>query len=319
MDRAADAADCGADAIWAGDPHVAAVRTPPCRGTAPPALIVSSAQTAASRTAGPASARYSHAVRPRVRPLNGTGRQQLVRGVRRLVHRQLVHWPRIRPSPPRVRVRPPLGRYTRTVTEGHSPDTERDDLRRCGYSERSYASVEWFSGLERPLRSLPRSPRRHRSLRDGHGVLQRLAGRPAASWSRNSRLARGRKAEVGPPTCGVMSAPGACQSGWPGRQRLRVGDVERGTQPARCSSASRDFGVHHSPARDVDEQCSVLHPGEEARAHEAPGLLGERGAEDHHVGARQQFGQARERRAPARGGRCVRCGRPAAPPRPRRG
>ena len=291
MDRAADAAACGADAIWAGDPHVAAVRIPPCRETAPPALIVSPAQTAASRTAGrrrPGTRMTSgRGSGPSTGPADSsssvvsvgssTGSSSIGRAFAR--------------RPPRVRVRPPLGRYTRTVTEGHSPIQNVTTCEVVGTG----AFVRIRSVFSRSRRDL--SGAFPVPARPGHSATATVfsSGSPAAqrlSWPRNSRLARGRKAEVGPPTCGVISTPGACQSGWPAGSGS--GSVTSSAARSRpdSSSASRDFGVHHPPARDVDEQCSVLHPGEETRAHQAPGLLGERGAKDHHVGARQQFGRA---------------------------
>ena len=76
-----------------------------------------------------------------------------------------------------------------------------------------------------------------------------------------------------------------------GRQRLRVGDVERGAQPAGAQLGEQRVGVDDGSAGDVDEQRAVWHPGQERGVDQAAGLVGERHGEDHDIGLRQQAGQ----------------------------
>jgi hypothetical protein len=63
-----------------------------------------------------------------------------------------------------------------------------------------------------------------------HDVDQRFAAHVPRSWSPTKAKARRSAAGLWPSMCGVIRTPGAFQNGCSGRKRLRVGDVEHGSQ-----------------------------------------------------------------------------------------
>ena len=110
-----------------------------------------------------------------------------------------------------------------------------------------------------------------------------------------SRSARGKKAELAPPTCGEISAPGWRQSGWSGGQRLRVGHVERRADPSGFQLGDQRIRVDQLAAGHVDQQRAVRQQRQFAGADHALGLRGVRGDDERDVGLRQQPVQVLDR------------------------
>ena len=74
------------------------------------------------------------------------------------------------------------------------------------------------------------------------------------------------------------------------RQRLGGEDVERGTrQPALPKRRDQRRFVDHGAARDVDQHCRGLHPGNEAGIDEPAGLGRQRAAEHDDVALRREL------------------------------
>ena len=71
-------------------------------------------------------------------------------------------------------------------------------------------------------------------------------------------------------------------------QRLRVGDVHGGAQPARRQLRDEGVGVGDGSARGVDQHRAVGHRRQEPGVDEAAGVLGQRDDDDARVVARQQ-------------------------------
>ena len=113
----------------------------------------------------------------------------------------------------------------------------------------------------------------------------------AASCSRSSRTARGRKALLAPPTCGVMRTPGLSQRGWSaGRGSGSV------TSSGRPQSAGRRLveegpGVDDGAARNVDQQRPVGHGCQELAVDQTCRCRQERHDDDHDIVPRQQLGK----------------------------
>ena len=126
----------------------------------------------------------------------------------------------------------------------------------------------------------------------GHDVVDRLTGRACVcTCRRTSAMARGRIARVAPPTCGVMRTPGVVHSGWPSRQRLRIGDVECRSQSPGGALGDERLGVDHRPPGHVDEERAIRHTTEHRRVEESARRIGERHDDDDDVVVRQQVGQ----------------------------
>ena len=152
-------------------------------------------------------------------------------GRRRRLRRvgSLVHWPCIARRPPHSLTCPspaPSGAWRSPCRDDTPVSSLRDIAPLLSVTTSGvYTSTH---RIRRTAEGAATRLRRTLARRKDH-VPQRLpVQRTGATGPASSRLARGRNAEVGPPTCGLMSTPGACHSGWPGGQRFGVGDVEGG-------------------------------------------------------------------------------------------
>ncbi len=129
-------------------------------------------------------------------------------------------------------------------------------------------------GAPRPVRLLQRRREARSGSRpmahgaDGGPATTFSTGSPAmnlATCARTSARARGKNAELLPPTCGDSSRPGADHRGMIRRQRFRVSNVERCEQPTADQLGQQRVGVDDRPTRDVHQQRAVAHRRQEAR------------------------------------------------------
>ena len=109
-----------------------------------------------------------------------------------------------------------------------------------------------------------------------------------------------------PPTCGEISRCGSVPqrtvgaAAAPGRRR-------RGPpKPTGAELGQQGVGVHDGPPGHVDQQRAVLHPGQEAGVHQAPGLVGERHDQHDHVGPGSRSGSSSMACTPSRADRATR-------------
>ena len=96
-----------------------------------------------------------------------------------------------------------------------------------------------------------------------------------------------------PPTCGLISTPGACHSGWPGGSGS--GSVTSSAALSRpdSSSASSALVSTTGPRATFTSSAPSFIAARNGASTRPPGVLGERRGQHHHVGARQQSGQRR--------------------------
>ena len=98
-----------------------------------------------------------------------------------------------------------------------------------------------------------------------------------------------------PPTWGLIRTPGVRHSGWSAGSGSGSVTSRAARSTAGRALGQKGVGVDHRAARDVHQQGTVTHPGQEVRVDHPAGVGCQGHDQDHHVHIRQQAGQLVDR------------------------